>query len=112
MSVFRKTVLASAILGAGLASTAGVASAHASHHDGGCSNGVSAESSNSSGRSLGDTEGGAQDLSASNTCDILNGNKVASANNVAGGDVVNGDTSSVTRTVTTDTTETSTSTVG
>ncbi|WP_433800310.1 hypothetical protein [Actinomycetospora sp. CA-084318] len=108
MSVFRKTVLASAILGAGLASTAGIASAHTSHHAGGCSNGVAAESSNSSGRSLGDTEGGAQDLSASNTCDILNGNKVASGNNVAGGDVVNGDTTDITRTSSTDTTRTST----
>lgn len=110
MSVFRKTVLASAILGAGLASTAGVATATTAHHDGGCSNGIAAKSDNSSGRSLGDTTGGAQDLSASNTCDILNGNKVASGNNAAGGDVVNGDTTDITRSSTS--TDTVTRTVG
>ncbi|MEJ2868212.1 hypothetical protein WCD74_10575 [Actinomycetospora sp. OC33-EN08] len=113
MSVFRKTVLASAILGAGLASTAGVAAAHEHHGDSGkgCSNAAAAKSSNSAGRTLGDTAGGDQDLSASNTCDILNGNKVLSDNNAAtAGTITNGDTTDITRTRTS--TDTSTTTTG
>ncbi|MDL5155585.1 hypothetical protein [Actinomycetospora termitidis] len=110
MSVFRKTVLASAILGAGLASTAGVATAH-EHHDAGksCSNAAEAASKNSSGKSLGDTTGGDQDLAASNTCDILNGNQILSDNNAAtAGTIVNGDTTDITRTRTSSDTSTTT----
>jgi hypothetical protein len=101
MSVARKTVLAVAILGAGLASTAGVATATTAHHGGGCSNDVAAKSSNSSGDSLGDTTGGAQDLSAENVCDIFNGNTVGSDNNTALlGNIVNGDTTTRTTDIT------------
>ena len=111
MSVVRKSVLSVAVLGAALVSTAGVASATTSHHAaGGCSNAAAAESSNSSGRSLGDTTGGSQDLSASNLCNVLNRNEVASSNNAAGGDVVNGDTTTVNRSRTS--TDTVTSTLG
>jgi hypothetical protein len=93
MQMFRKAAVATVILGAGLASTAGVALAN-EHHDAGkgCSNGVAAKNSNGADRTLGDTVGGDQDLSASNTCDILNGNKILSGNNAAGGDITNGDT--------------------
>lgn len=93
MQMFRKAAVATVILGAGLASTAGVAMAH-EHGDAGkgCSNGIAAKSSNGADRTLGDTVGGDQDLSASNTCDILNDNEVLSGNNAATGDIVNGDT--------------------
>ena len=113
MSVFRKTVLASAILGAGLASTAGVATAHEHHGDAdkSCSNAVAAKGSNGAGRTLGDTTGGDQDLSASNTCDILNGNKVLSDNNAAtAGTIVNGDTTDITSTRTSSDSRTSSTT--
>ncbi|GLZ50653.1 hypothetical protein [Actinomycetospora sp. NBRC 106378] len=114
MSVFRKTVLASAILGAGLASTAGVATAHEHHDGGGCSNGVAAKNANGADRTLGDTTGGDQDLSASNTCDILNGNRVLSDNNAATGasSIRNGDDTTVTRTRTTSDDSTTTTTTG
>ncbi|MEJ2868217.1 hypothetical protein WCD74_10600 [Actinomycetospora sp. OC33-EN08] len=126
--MFRKTVLATAIIGAGLGSMSGAAFAgddpgDGGHHgghghgkhmsqpkDGGCSNSVAAESKNGSGDSLGDTTGGDQDLSASNLCHILTGNEILSNNNVAllGGSVVNGDTltQTLTRTSTTDSTTT------
>jgi hypothetical protein len=115
MSVFRKTVLATAVLGAGLASTAGVAMAHGSHGEAGksCSNAVAAKNSNGADRTAGDTTGGAQDLSASNTCDILNGNKVLSDNNAAtGGTIVNGDTTDISTTRTSSDTTTRTTTAG
>ncbi|MDL5155587.1 hypothetical protein [Actinomycetospora termitidis] len=110
--MFRKTLIATAVVGAGLASTAGVAMAH-EHHDAGksCSNAAEAASKNSSGDSLGDTTGGAQALDLSNTCDILNGNKIGSGNNVASalGTIVNGDTTDITRSsTTTDTSDEST----
>lgn len=112
MSVFRKTVLATAIVGAGLASTTGAAFATTSSHGGGCSNDILAKSSNSSGRSLGDTTGGDQTYSASNTCDLLNGNTVDSDGNTAttGGTITNGDTTDErsTSTRTSDTTDTTT----
>ena len=124
--MFRKTVLATAIIGAGLGSMSGAAFAgddpgDGGHHGGhgkqssssqaGCSNEVAAASENGSGRSLGDTTGGDQEISASNLCHILTGNEILSNNNVSLlGDVTNGDTTS--RTVVSDVTETVTSTVG
>ncbi|MCD2189334.1 hypothetical protein [Actinomycetospora soli] len=130
VSMFRKTVLATAIIGAGLGSMSGAAFAgddpgdgghhggHGSHDkhysnssDSGCSNNVAAESKNGSGRSLGDTTGGDQDLSASNLCHILTGNEVLSNNNISLlGDVTNGDTT--TRTSSSTVTEDITSTIG
>ncbi|WP_018331051.1 hypothetical protein [Actinomycetospora chiangmaiensis] len=99
MQMFRKAAVATVILGAGLASTAGVAMAH-EHHDAGkgCSNTLGAKNSNGADRTLGDTTGGAQDLSASNTCDILNGNKILNDNNSAtgGSTVRNGNDTTVT----------------
>jgi hypothetical protein len=131
--MFRKTVLATAIIGAGLGSMSGAAFAgdapsNGGHHgDGGhgggkhqsapassdgCSNKVGAESKNGAGRTLGDTTGGDQDLSASNLCNILSGNEVLSNNNVAllGGSVTNGDT--LTATLTSTVSETTESTFG
>ncbi|GAA4852266.1 hypothetical protein GCM10023201_51540 [Actinomycetospora corticicola] len=99
--MFRKTLIATAVVGTGLASLAGIASAHESGHAAkGCSNAAEAAAKNSSGDSLGDTVGGGQTLDASNTCDILNGNVIGSQNNVATalGTIVNGDTTDITRT--------------
>ncbi|WP_433800317.1 hypothetical protein [Actinomycetospora sp. CA-084318] len=127
VSMFRKTVLTTAIIGAGLGSMSGAAFAgddpgdgghHGSHDkhyskssDSGCSNSVAAESKNGSGRSLGDTTGGDQDLSASNLCHILTGNEILSNNNVSLlGNVTNGDTT--TRTSSSSVTEDLTSTIG
>lgn len=94
MSIFRSAAIGTLIIGAGIGSLTGVASAHESGHAAkGCSNGIEASSENGSGSSLGDTRGGDQDLSASNVCDILNDNKVGSENNAAVGDIVNGDSS-------------------
>ena len=93
MSFLRTSVLATMIVGAGLGSLAGVASATESAGPAaGCSNGISASNENGAGRTLGDTTGGDQDLSGSNVCDILNGNEILSGNNAAVGDIVNGDT--------------------
>ncbi|WP_433800308.1 hypothetical protein [Actinomycetospora sp. CA-084318] len=104
MSIFRSAAVGTLILGAGLGAFTGVASAHESGHAAkGCSNEIAGASENGSGRSLGDTTGGDQAFDASNVCDILNGNEIGSANNVAGGDIVNGDT----RTENSDVTETS-----
>ena len=107
MQMFRKAAVATVILGAGLASTAGVAMAHGSHGETakGCSNTLAAKNSNGADRTLGDTTGGAQRLSGSNTCDILNGNKVLSDNNAATGAsaIRNGDDTTVTDTRTSDT---------
>ncbi|MFC5063857.1 hypothetical protein [Actinomycetospora atypica] len=109
MQMFRKAAVATLIMGAGLASTAGVAMAHEHGGDAakGCSNAAAAKSSNGTDRTLGDTTGGDQDLDLSNTCDILNDNEVLSGNNVAaaGGTVTNGDTTTI------DETSTSTSTI-
>src|SRR5438552_1660514 len=109
--MFRKTVLATAIIGAGLGSMTGAAFAgdapsdgghhgggdgggrhHSAPAAGGCSNDVAAKSENGSGRSLGDTTGGSQDISASNLCHILSGNEILSNNNLALGSITNGDT--------------------
>jgi len=116
MSMLRKTILTTVVIGAGLGSMSGAAFAHDQHDGGaakGCSNAIMAESENGSGRSLGDTTGGDQDLSASNFCNILNGNEVLSDNNVAaaGGVITNGDTTDITETSTETNTETSDTTV-
>ena len=129
--MFRKTVLATAIIGAGLGSMSGAAFAGDAPSNGGnhgdngggkyqsapassegCSNKIGAESKNGAGRTLGDTTGGDQDLSASNLCNILSGNEILSNNNVAllGGSITNGDT--LTRTLTSTVTDTSETTVG
>ena len=116
MSMFRKSVLTLAVVGAGLGSMSGAAFA-TDHHDGGsakgCSNTIAAESENGSGRSLGDTTGGDQDLSASNFCDILNDNELLSGNNFATGlsSITNGDTTDITETSTDTNTETSDTTI-
>ncbi|MDL5155581.1 hypothetical protein [Actinomycetospora termitidis] len=102
MSAFRKTVLTTAIIGAGLASTSGAAFA-SEHHDGGhekassgCSNLVKADNSNGTGKvTLGGVLGGSQNVSPSNVCDNFSGNSFLNGNNLAGGDITNGDTESV-----------------
>ena len=99
MQMFRKAAVATLIMGAGLASTAGVAMAndHGGDAAKGCSNAAAAKSSNGADRTLGDTTGGDQAFDLSNTCDILNGNKVLSENNAATGasTITNGDTTTV-----------------
>lgn len=130
--MLRKTVLATAIVGAGLGSMSGAAFAgdapsNGGHHGGGdgggkhhsapaaggCSNTVGAKSENGSGRSLGDTTGGSQDVSASNLCNILSGNEVLSNNNVSLlGDITNGDTRNETVVSTVTDTLTSTTDLG
>ncbi|MEJ2868216.1 hypothetical protein WCD74_10595 [Actinomycetospora sp. OC33-EN08] len=97
MSAFRKTVLTTAIIGAGLASTSGAAFA-SDHHDGGhekassgCSNLVKADNSNGTGDvKLGGVLGGNQNVSPSNVCDNFSGNSFLNGNNVAGGSIQNG----------------------
>ncbi|MEJ2868211.1 hypothetical protein WCD74_10570 [Actinomycetospora sp. OC33-EN08] len=120
MSMLRKAVLTTAIVGAGLGSMTGAAMAHDGGHGHGghdaaksCSNAIKGESENGAGRTLGDTTGGDQAFDASNTCDILNDNEILSGNNVAtaGGVITNGDTTDITRTNTETTTETSDTTV-
>jgi hypothetical protein len=116
MSMLRKAVLTTVVIGAGLGSMSGAALAHDNHGGGaakGCSNAIMADSENGSGRSLGDTTGGDQDLSASNFCNILNDNEVGSGNNVAtaGGVITNGDTTDITETSTETNTETNDTTV-
>lgn len=99
MSMLRNTVLATVVVGAGLGAMSGSALAWDHHGDAGksCSNAVKAESENGAGRTLGNTRGGDQDIATDNLCDIANGNELLSGNNVAGGDIRNGDLSQVTR---------------
>ncbi|MDL5155586.1 hypothetical protein [Actinomycetospora termitidis] len=109
--MLRKTVLTTAIIGAGLGSMSGAAFAWDNHGHGdakGCSNEIAAAAENGSGDSLGDTTGGDQALDASNVCDILNDNSIGSENNVAtaGGAIRNGDLTDITRTSTSTSTET------
>lgn len=115
MSMLRKTVLTTAIIGAGLGSMSGAAFAWDHHGETakGCSNAIAASSENGSGDSLGDTTGGDQAFDASNVCDILNGNTIGSDNNVAtaGGTIRNGDVTDITRTSTSTSEETSNTTV-
>ena len=99
MSMLRKTVLTTAVIGAGLVSTAGAAfagdsGAHHSDASGGCSNVVQGENGNGAGNAV-DTlvEGGSQFLGSSNTCGNFSGNSLGSDNNVAGGSVQNGNSS-------------------
>lgn len=110
MSMLRKTILTTAIVGAGLASTTGAAFAgdcptsgghghgehksHSKQHEdaSGCSNAVDAD--NSSGAESvtgGAILGGIQTISPLNLCDNLNGNEVLSNNNFALGSIQNGD---------------------
>ncbi|MDL5155582.1 hypothetical protein [Actinomycetospora termitidis] len=119
MSMLRKTVLTTAIIGAGLASTTGAAfagdcptdsgkshSSHDSHgksHEGskgGCSNAVDAHNSNGSGDILGGiVTGGSQNVSPSNVCGNFSNNQFLSNNNVSlFGNVHNGDTKEVSKT--------------
>ena len=69
MQIFRSAAVATVILGAGLASTAGVAMANEHGGDAakGCSNSAAAKSSNGADRTLGDTTGGTQDIGLGNT---------------------------------------------
>lgn len=116
MSMLRKTVLATAIIGAGLGSMSGAALAWDNHGGDaakGCSNDIAGQSENGAGRTLGDTEGGNQNFDASNVCDILNGNKVLSDNNAATGasSIRNGDQTTDTRTSTSTETQNSNTTI-
>lgn len=120
MSMFRKTVLTTAIIGAGLVSTTGAAfagdcpdsgskshghgheSSESGHHASGigCANGTEAENNNG-GEALGSVLGGDQAISSLNLCDNLNGNTILSNNNVALlGDIQNGDNTQITETKT------------
>lgn len=126
MSMFRKTVLTTAIIGAGLVSTTGAAFAgdcpdsgsknhghgHESSESGhqasgvGCANRTEAENNNGGEAALGGILGGSQAISSLNLCDNLNGNSVLSNNNIALGDIQNGDNTEITET------RTATETVG
>ena len=58
MSFLRTSVLATMIVGAGLGTLSGVASAHESAPAAGCSNGISASNENGAGRTLGEKRPG------------------------------------------------------
>lgn len=98
MSTFRKTVLTTAIIGAGLASTSGAAFASDGHHghqesnksSAACSNLTEAVNDNGGEVAFGIISGGNQGLSSTNICNNLNGNSVGSGNNLAGGNIQNG----------------------
>ena len=95
MSTFRKTVLTTAIIGAGLATTAGSAFATDCSHDGGhkshessssskgCSNSALGKIDNSHAKTLIGVLDGSQGPSARNICDNLNGNHILSGNSFA-----------------------------
>lgn len=119
MSMFRKTVLTTAIIGAGLVSTTGAAfagdcpdSGSKSHgHESsdskhqasglGCANGTEAENNNGGEALLGSVLGGDQAISSLNVCDNLNGNSILSNNNVSLlGNIQNGDNTQITDTKT------------
>lgn len=94
MSTFRKTVLTTAIVGAGLAATTGSAFA-TEHHDGGHDKGSHSKSSkgcgnasegaidNTGSSSLVGVLDGSQGSVGTNVCDILSGNSIGSDNKVA-----------------------------
>lgn len=105
--MFRKTVLTTAIIGAGLGSMTGAAFAgddpgdggHSGHHSSwghdkssSCSNDVKAANVTKAG-GLADVLGGDQVLAPINVCHILDDNSVLNGNNVAllGGSIHNGD---------------------
>jgi hypothetical protein len=106
MSMFRRAAIATAILGAGLASTTGAAMATESHgghghgHDGGhsnsCSNDIAAKNVNKGG-AFADVLGGDQIAAPINACHILDDNSLLNGNNVALlGTITNGDTTTTT----------------
>lgn len=95
MSTFRKTVLTTAIIGAGLATTAGSAFATDCSHDGGhkshesssssskgCSNSALGKIDNSHSKTLIGVLDGSQGALGANICDNLNGNHILSGNSV------------------------------
>lgn len=94
--MFRRAAVATAILGAGLASTTGAAFATESHghgHDSGhgCSNDIAAKNASEGG--LLSVLGGDQIAAPINACHILDDNSVLNGNNVAVlGTITNGDT--------------------
>ncbi|HEY2194992.1 MAG TPA: hypothetical protein VGH76_22215 [Actinomycetospora sp.] len=90
MSTFRKTVMTTAIIGAGLASTAGTALAHDSH-DGGHEKATHESSSGCSNSFVGETGDSHNVLSllndsqaaiGANVCDVLSHNDVLNGNSV------------------------------
>ena len=104
MSMFRRAAIATAILGAGLASTTGAAMATESHgghghgHEAGrgCSNAIDAKNVTKGG-SLVDVLGGDQVAAPINACHILDDNSLLNGNNVAVlGIITNGDTTTTT----------------
>jgi hypothetical protein len=94
VSTFRKTVLTTAIIGAGLATTAGSAFATDCSHDGGhkshestssskgCSNSALGKIDNSHSKTLIGVVDGSQGALGANICDNLNNNKVLSGNSL------------------------------
>jgi hypothetical protein len=95
MSMFRRAAVATAILGAGLASTTGAAMATTSHGHGdghGCSNTIDAKNLTKGGGL--DVAGGDQVAAPINACHILDDNSLLNGNNVAAlaGTITNGDT--------------------
>ena len=91
--MFRRAAVATAILGAGLASTTGAAMATTSHGDGhGCSNKIDAKNL-AEGGAL-DVAGGDQVAAPINVCHVLDDNSLLNDNNVAAlaGTITNGDT--------------------
>lgn len=94
MSTFRKTVLTTAIIGAGLATTAGSAfatdcshdSGHKSHESSssskGCSNTALGKIDNSNSKTLIGVLDGSQGAIGANICDNLNNNKILSGNSL------------------------------
>jgi hypothetical protein len=97
VSTLRKTVLTTAIIGAGLASTAGSAFAtdcgHEGHHkshesssssssSSDCTNNVKALNS-SKGGGFADVAGGAQTIIPVNACHILDNNKILNGNSIS-----------------------------
>jgi hypothetical protein len=92
VSTFRKTVLTTAIIGAGLASTTGAAFANDSSHDdgghkakhesssSGCSNSFVGKTGNS--KALVGVLDSSQGAIGANVCDVLSHNNVANGNQV------------------------------
>jgi hypothetical protein len=95
MSMIRRAAVGAVILGAGFASTAGVAMANCSHDEGhGHGHGHAASHSSSctnnldlvnasKGGGLADVAGGAQTAIPANICDIANDNAVGNGNDIS-----------------------------
>jgi hypothetical protein len=95
VSTLRKTVLTTAIIGAGLASTAGSAFATDCGHEGhqkshesshsssssDCTNNVAAKNSTKGG-GFANVAGGAQTIIPVNVCHVLDGNKILNGNSL------------------------------